>query len=348
MRREVLISTFIFKGLYTHLLAPLMGFFYFVRERSLNQKIYPLLSLPIIGLILAIVNQDISSFIRVSQLTGILLFFNVLLYKEVDYLLISKITLFCGLLCLSYDIFNGTDLLQESIPGITLPRYKGLTREYNFSAAAYVATFIILVFHKRYRLLILPILLVVSTGSRAGMLSLVLFPIFYFAEKHQKLAITLLMLVLLYPLLVLSTFSITTQSSASSISLKEINNISSKRLAIQRDVFRILKDYPLGVGYFRDREKLRPSMKLETRPYGSLDPHNLSLQILLEFGVVGYLGFLIFILINTPKMKIVYPTTTILFVFSFLNGLHEISLYLMLSLSLMTNRLATYTLGSKT
>jgi len=316
------------KELKLHVLAPIFGFCSIAAVRKVNKLILPLMGLILIGLFQAAYLQNMTLLFRVAQLSGILLLFSYLSFEKIDYLKFGYIVMTIGLLYLCLNLIVGSDVFQKPIFGVRLLRLKGMVGEYNFSAAAYLGCALIFLSFKKYYHLVVMLILLVLTGSRAGILATFLAPIFMLVEKSKYLKKTLLLLFLIYPLLV-GTTSLLDQD----LQVK-INQISSKRLSIQRNIFHIIKEKPFGVGYFQGREILKNHKNMTELPYVSHEAHNLVFQVLFEFGIPGLLCLVTFIFMLVNRLNVFYPVTTMLVMFSFLNGLHEIIFYAIISMCL--------------
>lgn len=321
-QQELICVSFFLKGLFLHALAPIMGFLTFLKVRKIHSYSYSLFGLVLYGFIFSLVKYDKESLIRLTQLLGLTLLFSYALQlKKINFEFIVRMILIFGVAVLLYDIYVGTNLIQKPIFGFRLPRYRGLLREYNFSAAAYLGALLLILKSKKYWFHLLAIGLIVSTGSRAALLSLiVLAAVVVIKNKYFHKAIILS--TLLYPFFVLSTFYIPIETA------KKISEFSSRRLAIQRATLEIVKEKPFGVGYFKGREELKKFKEKSQLRYKSLEPHNLIQQVIFEFGI-GSLVVLIPIFLSLFKYKGPLENIAVMCVmFSFLNGLHEIILYL--------------------
>lgn len=334
--KELLCVSFLLKGLFLHVLAPVFGYLQFIKNRRVHTFIYPLLGLIGYGIIHSLVNYSTESLVRLSQLLGLALLFSYGLENraKIDFESIAKLILILGVGVLIYDIFIGTTLFQKPILGFRLPRYRGLLREYNFSAAAYLGALLLILKSKKYSFYLLALGLIISTGSRAALLSLiVLVAVVVIKNKYFHKAIILA--TLLYPLFVFSTFYMPNEL------LQRINNVSSKRLAIQRATFEILKEKPFGAGYFKGRKELEEYKKNSPHRYASLEPHNLIQQIIFEFGIGSLILLIPFIVWIYRLQGLLGNLAVMCVMFSFLNGLHEMILYVLIVHTIHFNKDST-------
>lgn len=322
---DIFISISFLKGLFLHLLAPLFGYYTFLKYKKISHSIKSLFLLCLYAIILGIFYKDGVSIGRSFQFLGITLFIQYLYIQKnrIDFKFIAKLLTALGLVVLIYDIIFFVPALQKPILGLKLLRFKGLLREYNFSAAVYLGCFYIFLSKRLYKLSMFSLLLVLTTGSRAGILAAII-AIFLYLINSKILNKTILVLVLLYPLFIFftATRGINFQN--------KINNFSSKRVALQLAVLDIVKEKPLGVGYFRGRSYLAKYRETSKLPYQAEEPHNLLFQLFLEFGIFGFLFWIYLIFRTWISNKVNFYIPGIMIMFSFLNGTHEIIIYLML------------------
>ncbi|MEE3078197.1 MAG: O-antigen ligase family protein [Bdellovibrionota bacterium] len=320
-RNEIILSLVFLKGLYLHLLAPIIGIFNFFKFRKLTFEIKIFLFFTVYGYAQSLYYQDLYSMARFTQLIAIFSFFEYFKNKKIDLEFVLKLVLTFSLVTLVYDLISGTDLYQTKIFNLKLPRYKGLIREYNYSALAYSGFYALSLRRRNFLFCLMFAVLIIFTGSRMGMVLVVFIP-FLLIFKSQKFRKLLIISTLLYPLFIYGVNQLGVKEQ------RKINKLSSRRIAIQKEVLNLVYERPLGTGYFRGNKLLEKQKHKAELSFRAVEAHNLSLQVLFNFGVIGYLllCYLTIRYMNYNKVSLELVAVSLSLIF--LNGLHEMMLYL--------------------
>jgi hypothetical protein len=311
------------KGIKLHVLFPLLGFFSFIEDRKINKEIIPLVAMSLIGALLALFYKDMSSFYRVVQLTGIIFATNYVMKKDIDIVKFADIALAASGLVLLYDLFQNQPLIHYYFDQ-PIPRYKGIIREYNFSGAVYFLLFYIYDSKKLRTKSILSLLLMLSTFSRGAMVCVAVYPIVKLVLNLQPRVRYLAF----YGVAFLPFIFISFKTLSPSF-YDKIDRMSSFRISIQERALQELKDKPYGVGYFRGRAILLDAIHNEKPKFDAVEPHNVFVQVLYEFGFIGFILFLASLHMTVMKSRNSLAIIMGLMLFSNLNGLHELAFYML-------------------
>lgn len=325
--REIILALTVMKGIFGHLLLPLIGILGFLKNRTIDTRIKYLLGMFLIGMFLGLYFKSLESILRVCQLLGIILAANYLITARLKFLIFGKIILVTSVLVLVYDLIFVAPLIHTHL-GLNVYRYKGLLREYNFSAALYFCIFVIFERNNKKTLMLLTVVLILSTFSRGAMVPLILYyPLKLICTKFEKIKLPLGVIIFTFPLWVQLVNHVDKNL------YDYIDKVSSYRISIQRTVLNEVEKTPQGVGYFRGRAILEEYVKSKTVKFDAWEPHNVFVQVLFEFGYIGYLLIAMFTFLCLLRAKKPYICLSGMILFSNLNGLHELSFYLLMLFS---------------
>lgn len=318
---ELSMSLMVLKGIKLNIIYPLLGLISIYKDRKISKEIIPMLGLCVIGVILGLYYKDFTSIVRVIQLLGIVLAGNYLVNNKIDVKVFARSVLTMSLLVLCYDLIRNEPLIHHYF-GQGIPRYKGIIREYNFSGALYFTLFVAFERLKLKKEVCLSLLLLFSTFSRGAMVCLALYPIMMFLlNTVSKVKYIVLAGVVVAPFLV---FSI---NSFNKPLYNKLDKLSSYRFSIQKRSFEEVVKKPIGVGYFRGREILHKAIKNEKVPFDASEPHNIFIQVIYEFGFLGFALFITSMFMFLKRAREPLPLIMGVILFSNLNGLHELAFY---------------------
>lgn len=335
--------------MYFNLLAPFIGGVYFFKNKKINKDFIPLFCMVVIGLISVLNLPDYSRFISILRLTQLVLFFFFSMwlcteFKSEDPIVLCKLIFYLILIVFFIEIIFIGNHGYRNFFGISLPRYRGVVGEPNFTALLLLGLSLIFLFYKCYMYAFLASVLIFLTANRSSFLSLFLFIALFFCYNkiNKKLSFFMVMLCLvtifIYPFILLfidQYLSLDTQIF--------LNRISSLRYYLHLYYTDVgIKNWMFGVGYFNGKSFITIQ---ELVSYGLIDKdvkleqHNTFLQIFSEFGIFGYALFCMFF-VNILKKSLAIDYSLFLsfscFLFSllFVNALHEPILYIYISLIL--------------
>jgi O-antigen ligase len=216
-------------------------------------------------------------------------------------------------------------------------RYAGLLGEPNFTAAFLLGMSSFAIFRKKYLISVAFMLLMIPPFSRGGFIALGLLLVALLLQKlasqkfMQVFSKIWLIALFSYPLAIYTSWHVFDHSTK-----VEIAKLSP-RYHLHASYVVMAISNPLGVGTFQGKEnilKYQKEVEFKNNPNRLYpwEPHNLYLQVLVEYGLLGSLSFFILLwglLKRSGGMAI--GLLAILSSFIFLNALSEIILYLYLS-----------------
>ncbi|MCB0393893.1 MAG: O-antigen ligase family protein [Bdellovibrionales bacterium] len=278
-------------------------------------------------------------FFRLLQLLGMILFMSYLVrnLRESHLTKLISALLIIHVLTLALDLVWGSTPWRREFFGISIYRFPGIVGEPNFSSALLVGLLGISLALNQKGLAAASFLSILPTWSRAGILGSVLLATLHFVRprlsKRTQMALGLVGTLgfLLAPFLIHILFQFSSPETATRLS-----SMSPRFFQIPSYVDLAI-DNPLGVGYRQGGAHVRPyvdrnMVKVDRSPMYS-EQHNLYVQVISEFGFLGFILFGIFLVTITKRSSLnqfrflpVWLTT--LFMFSFTNGLSELIFYL--------------------
>ena len=329
-----LISALAIKPLKLNILMPLIGLADILKSRMVNIEIIPILILPLISFIQFLFHKDFYSLIKTIQLAFNIFFFNFLI-KTLKKNHISKILQYSLIISIASIMINM--IAEQRVPsiksflGFSIDfRYMGLTGEPNYSAIFSFFIFLISISIKKYKISIFSLIPILFNGSRAVYLAIFIFVTYKTLEK--TLPKKSLKYIVIFNLILLPALPFITKSLYENTSTKNKNFLmhkSSHRIPYQNLYIQKFLNKPFGFGYYRSKKQVKAN-EVPKYSFKIIDQHNTYLQILTEFGIIGFLAFSFFIYKLFSFFTISKQIILISFLnaFYFVNGLNELSLYL--------------------
>jgi hypothetical protein len=334
------------KNYYFHLFMPLVGGIYYLIERKINKFYLPFYFLVIYGAFLSLIYKDLSSGIRCLQLFLLLGFSNYLLafFKQEDFERLARIVIVTSAFYIIFEAYFVGFIAFKDMGlnlNIILPRYLGIIGESNFTSVMLVGLSFFALVKKQKAYALLGIVSLFPLCSRVAIVMVLMGFFFILLQKymrnHFNKFLTIIFLCLFLSPLIFSGLELILTDDLKLL----LNKILSGRYVINLSYIEMLKDYPLGVGYFRSPTLFKYYSEVGSTlltdgliHYGffKYQPHNLLLQVLSEFGFIGYALFFWFNwrllnLITLAKSNLGIPFIIILIGFTTLNGLSEFILY---------------------
>lgn len=338
MSGNLYIFTFVIKIFKLHFIAPVFGIVEFFKNPKLCHIVLFLLSILLLNFLLIDQLDYFTYGLRAVQLVGLFLTFNFLIINSmvIDYVKGAKFVLICSVLILIVDILlERYALSSKFIFNIQIGRrYLGVSGEPNFSGFLLLVITLILFYYRSYRLVLLSIVTLFFTGSRASLLSLFLFVVLICFDRvlSQKMIKRLIVLIFLLGTLssVFIGFSMQHLSKKNKGILKYA---SSERSELYKSYINLFFEAPLlGHGYTNSAAKYKknPSKYGFHKP---LEQHSLYLQILTDFGLILFtvIYFLLLRLLIILPNKIGIFLLPALMNISFINAINEPILYIYLA-----------------
>ncbi len=337
---------------YLQVIAPLLGIFYFMRQRGKIMPVfYPFLFMIICGLF-PILSQDAprTTLLRLMQLLLLVGFSHfVATYFDQKALKSLLWTVMIGsFLVLILEMVTGNFPYQLKRFGLIFPRSAGIVGEPNFSGIFYLGLIMIGWCAQLHLLTTGLIFSLIVTLSRGSLLALLLF--FFLIGLHQLLSSRpkifscllagVLALLCSYPLwwILLDRYlAWEWKVKLVSISARYYLHVAYIKIGITK---------LLGHGYMFTPSKVadfiqhQPDLKLLAASSNDFDygeQHNFFLQIFSDFGPVAYFAFCLFLFFvfrqawgKSPILALTF--VTILANFLFLNGGNELIFYLLIGI----------------
>lgn len=348
----------LFAGLKLILIMPIVGLLNFITMRQIHKLFWPLLGLIFVGLFHSLYFPDSVVFIRLCQLFGMVCFAQYLTEKFTsdDFERLEQSLLILSALFLVGEIFiSGFIPDKEILPGVRVYRLLGIVGESNYSGLICALITISLWLRRRSWWVLLGVATVLITSSRISFLILLCggaWSLFSFlnANHQRKTLKTLAVIILLYPLLLWGVEKVLPLEAQ-----KIVNHLYSGRFTIHSSYMAMFFDNPFGVGYFRGPELFADYSQVGSKLMlsGYLYPidhipvyqqHGLFIQVLSEFGIIGYALFVVFVwqLLSNALAngtKVAYLLIVALGGFLTLNTLSDFALfYSVVRFSLSSNK----------
>lgn len=231
--------------------------------------------------------------------------------------------------------------------GFLVSRYNGPVGESNYSAILIAGIGLLSLYKKYWYFFAWALVLLFYTASRTGALvlsvGLLLYIIFLIIDiKYKRMFNRTFLIALL-----LSPFIIILFNKYANIDYKiTVENISNGRYFLFIPYLDMGLDNIFGVGYFNGRllypTYLEPIKSLvdSIRGHQMNEQHNIFIQVFSEFGVIGYMIFILFLFkvyIDLSKKcdeEFIMLFFVLLFGYSFLNGLNDMIIYFFIGLGL--------------
>ena len=212
-------------------------------------------------------------------------------------------------------------------------RVPGLSGEPNYTGATLLSIIIFFLYNKNNKWAFYVFIMGLFSFSRGYIFSsaLIIFLIIFKKIKFDYLkhiSKIIILVFFLYPFLLHLTFLILPDN----LFLK----IYEQDVRIKNHLyyyFEVIENKPFGLGvgnnhkYYKNNYKTYVENKLDNKVV--YDQHNLPLQILSELGLAFYIIFIIFLIFMLLSINHSWPILLILMPYSFLNGMNEILLYIL-------------------
>ena len=322
--------------LYGQIIAPLIGLLHLSLDRRIAKISVSLLLLFGTNVVSWFLNDMPSDqIIRIGQSLLLVMFFNFLyFYLTRDFLLmtlkiVGVLTLVLFLLELTFDM----SMFKRNLFGILLVRYSLIVGEPNFSGVLLVGMAQLAFFCKKRFFFWGFVLLSLSSLSRAVFIAYIFWGIMFllscFGQRIFRVASWIvLILFLLYP------FVISQLHHFMPFHFNRIMSIQSPRYYQHMYYSNEGIKKIWGEGHFQSRKKYREYWEKYKEQYPWIrnyykgEQHSLTVQVLSDFGWMGYLFFSLFILqifktVYASGVQYVTGLLVVLVNFSFLNGLNE-------------------------
>ncbi len=336
-----------------HVLMPVWGGLEFAINRSLHKTTLILLLLPFYSFVLNFFYFSEESLLRTTQLIFIILFYDKVLlnlskkdFKKILRGMVILAIIFAVIEIFVFGPYNKGRAIFGG--GFSLPRFHGVVGETNFTAFLLLGTCLMLCYWKDWWFSLCAFFAGFLTGSRMFLLGTF---VFVFLSIFQKLKFNKRYF---YFLAILSLFLspvfyfLIEKYSSGDFYYMLNKDISSHRMEIYGAYSELFMDNPFGVGYFQGRERMYPyyenffakldeihGMNLWHSGKHSEEQHSHFVQVLTEFGFLGYITFFWFVarVLNdafSPKnQRIFLVVLPLMTCFMFLNLFHEVMFYMM-------------------
>ena len=215
-------------------------------------------------------------------------------------------------------------LYQRPIsPGVFAPRHGGLAGEPNYTAMLYGVIGLILAQHGPRVLAVMPFFLAIPALSRGVLAALAAWlGAHAFGRRLARLAPLLVALLCLQPLMILWF-----DAAIDDALRDQLNRVTSNRYLIWAAHAQAGASMPLGVGYFQGEIVATRFADLPAH-HAARQAHSIFLQVWGEFGWLGYILFVGFLLHLTRIVARLAPAQLPLLIFilagyAFINGLSD-------------------------
>lgn len=292
--------------------------------------------------------------LRVGQFISILLVFNYCLLErdKIDYLKGAKVLILTSLVVLLIDILLGRyHSSSKAVFGFNiLRRYIGISGEANYSALTLMVSSLICFKYKRTFYVVLSFAILFFLGSRATLISLLVFYSLWFLSKFIHIYATKLLVALVaFCVIVLPLGIGASYNSLDQKNKDALNIVTSERSRLYSAYSNVYSLKPiLGFGYtIAHKEYSKNPEKFGF--HKKLEQHSYYLQLLTDFGTFGISIFTIFIFNLVFKLdveKLVY-LAPVLINLGLINGLSEIIIYIYLTFLLKDTDLMKETFSFK-
>ena len=329
--------------LYLNIIPVLIGLYFFSTNTKKHLKLFwPFLAMLMINLVVLLTNYEPKSTLRIIQLFAMINFSFFIAQKwseknSKDFALVT--TILASILIVLEIIYIGPDGIKDFL-GFKLPRYMGLLGESNYSAIILALNSMLLIRFKRYYLLIINLITLFLLASRTGFLVVLIFAFLnLLVSKYPRFNRIIKYFILSLSLTPVLLWMIWKFAPMSSIEL--IEKLSNGRFFLWIPYIDMGISNVFGIGYFKGwanySEYLTPYKQLadSIRGYQLNEQHNIFIQVFSEFGPICYSLFIyqIYKLATIRENNNIY-LFSILIGYSFLNGLSDYVLYLIIGFSL--------------
>ena len=338
MRNNILYYSVVLVGikrLFFHVMPLVIGIFNLRHFRTISSAAYPLIGMFIVSIIISMYMSSLDSFVRSFQFLLLVSFFDFVLRN----ITIEKIKLYIyspaivALIVLIYDLVVGNFIpASKNLFGFDITRrYWGVTNEPNFSAAALGILFLLCMHLNKKKLATVYLLLCIPTMSRNIIIMLVVFTFFSFVYRYlaQFLRGLSFAFVIFSILLPMTIGYIDDQIQDRPLLQYKLSILTSERNDLYARYRYMFLENPMGVGLMNGKKLLAiPNKKYSF--YKHLEQHNLFVQILTEFGIVGFILWAFFItkmILISTRINLVY-LMSILSLYVFMNGIFDPLIYL--------------------
>jgi O-antigen ligase len=194
-------------------------------------------------------------------------------------------------------------------------------------------------FRRKYFIALAFIVLMIPPFSRGGFIALALLLAALFLQRFTSRKVMQvffkiwLIALFSYPIAIYTSWHVFDHSTKTEIAKL------SPRYHLHASYVEMAISNPFGVGIFQGNENIseyQARVELKDNPFGtrSWEPHNLFLQVLVEYGLLGYLSFFIFCWRLIKRKELNAGLLSLLSSFIFLNALSEMILYFYYSIIL--------------
>ncbi|MCB9062399.1 MAG: O-antigen ligase family protein [Halobacteriovoraceae bacterium] len=332
----------------------LFGLGHLLFLKKVNKLFWPYLIMLGIGIANAFVLGECVSLIRIGQVICLISF----AHFSCEYISKDNLKKICeyivyigGIQLLLEIIIHGPVGLPKMYFGFSLPRFEGPIGESNYSGLIFGVACMVHLSFKKYYFALFSFLGVIASVSRTTTVMIIFFLAFYLLLKLSNENIRKYWSIIV--VCILSTTPIVVYllyHHADYEVLDFIEKKSSGRFFLLVPYLNMGIENIFGVGYFRGIERypeyLEPIIEFTSkfRKPQINEQHNIFMQVFSEFGPIGYVPFLIFLLqlffrVSYKKEDLwkVAILMSLFIGFSFLNGLNSFSLYLLLGFCLKNN-----------
>lgn len=331
--------------IYLNAIAPLMGVIHFINRPGVLKLFLPLLAMILLNVIVCLVKSDVGSILRLGQFFSLLCFARFLVEwlddKKLEKILVYSTSLILITALIEHFFFFSYGEVKD-ILNFKVHRLQGTVGESNYSAIICAGLFMLSWLRKKWLLCLINICCITLFISKTSFLLCFLFCFSTLIYSKYPLVWRKILsigfgLLLLTPILVF-LFSFFQNSSLFSL----IENVTTGRLIIWKVYVDMGLQNMFGVGYMNGWDNmahyLKPYLELQRslRAEQVNEQHNLFIHVWSEFGWVGYLLFGAFfshLVLKARRASIEY-FNLLFFIFlgySFLNGLSDFILYLVLA-----------------
>ena len=342
--------------LYINFLFPILGFANLVYSKKLDKRISYFLILICFGLIQSIFLLSFDSFVRIVQLFMMICFSNMIINSisrdQLQYFF--KFSLFISFIHIIVSVVFFDISMVAKIPFVDLkiPMIMGIIGEPNYSGLFLLGTTFYFLFEKNYYFALFATILLMTTANRAGIITLLFFFLYKLFTRivssklfDRIILSSILSIIILYPLIL--SFSFLGLNNQMKTSLHRITN---GRYLIHGVYLKVLKKNPLGVGYFNGEKYFKKyhqspndsvfDIKDVEIPDRDYQQHSTILQVLTEFGYIGYIIFSVILALLYSKLAKIGSEFTKYFIFLMipttqLNVMSEVIIYIFIAISIM-------------
>jgi hypothetical protein len=348
-----LIKRILVKKTFLQLAFPLVGICSFVKSRKISNYLLPFYFFCIYGMLQGALLGSFSSIARCGQVMAMGLFtefiFRYLKKEQIEDFI--RASLFWGI---SYNLFFWVltpNKIYKSYGFVKLPMIDGIIGEPNFSGLYFLGCMLYFFLNKNLKWASVSFLLILMTASRSMIFTAALGGFIFGLQQlpaFKKIATwgarLLGFSLILYPFLFMGLYKFAPKNKH-----ELLNKLTSGRFGIHSVYADMALKKPFGVGYFKGKNYFNenrygddlkfPTNHLKINEKYTYEQHSVFIQVLSEFGFLGYLFFAFFVIsffIHLYRADEVLANYFIVLLFPLtqLNGLHEFILYFFLALGL--------------